>query len=310
MNRLLRFILVFAALFVVETIVCANNVSAQAKPAQAANEFLMATAVGDLAVHATPNTARIHLQGSLGLQTADYFRGRFDGVKERAEDWGVLNHLAVVAELWKDQKGPIQNLNFIVGIENGAAEAGMFPNDREPRIWYEANPYLGFAMRLSRDLLLGATFTSYTSPNGFLGTSEEIALTAKYQGTQYFMEKLNPQVKVAVPVTDGKGLYAEFSLTPTIMALPDLGLSLEFPLVGGVGFNDYYEGDDDTLAFGSIGIVARIPISSLNSPYGNWSAFAGAHVIFRQSALSRIYVGLDDANDTVVYGNIGVNLAF
>ena len=61
MNRLLRFILVFAALFVVETIVCANNVSAQAKPAQAANEFLMATAVGDLAVHATPNTARIHL---------------------------------------------------------------------------------------------------------------------------------------------------------------------------------------------------------------------------------------------------------
>lgn len=310
MDRLLRYFLAFTVLFATGAVICPDHGSAQAKPEKAAAEFLMTTAVGDLAVHATPNTARIHLQGSLGLQTADYFRGRFDGIKERAEDWGVLNHLAVVAKLWKDPKGPIQNLNFIVGIENGAAEAGMFPNDREPRIWYEANPYLGFAMRLSRELLLGATFTSYTSPNGFLGTSEEIALTAKYQGKQFLMEMLNPQVKIVVPVSDGKGLYAEFSITPTIMAVPDLGLSLEFPLVGGVGFNDYYGGEDDTLAFGSIGVTARIPISSINSPYGNWSAFAGAHVIFRQSALSRIYVGLDDANDTVAYGNIGVNLAF
>ncbi len=310
MNPAFRSIQILLVILSISAACCTDLLAApQANAPPKPNEFMMTNSVGDITTYATPSAARIHMLGSTSLISADYFRARFNGIKEDPKDWGFTANLGVQAQIWKNEPGMIKDFDVMVGIENRASDTDQFPGAREPRIWYKSNPFLGFSMRLSRELMLAATYTGYTSPNDFLGSSEEIALTAKYQGTEYAVEKLNPQAKVAFHVSDGKGVYTELSISPKFGPFTTHAFTVEVPVVFGGGFNDYYAAEDDTALYMSFGAVGKMPITAISTAYGNWTAFAGAFVIFRQSSIARVNPN-DDAGDSVIYGTIGLNFAF
>lgn len=276
----------------------------------ASKEVLTTDSLGTISSFERIKPEKIHLQGSIGAISADYSRGRYDGIKEDPRYWGGAVSVSIIAEILRDRPGMVSDLYLNVGIENTFAETDLFPDSRSPKTWYESNPNAGLVMRAGKDWQFGITFGAFTSPNGQFGSSREIAFTGRYQGAALFMDKLNPQVKIAVPVSDGKGVYAELSVDPGFKPFSDSRFQINLPVVFGMGIDDYYGADKSTPVYGSLGLVGSMPLKIVPSDYGAWSVKAGAFLLVRETALTKARKPLDDADNTVIYGSASLVFVF
>lgn len=262
---------------------------------------------GTIYTSATPSSARIHLLGALSLDSADYFRGAFNGVEEDLDDWAFKPSLAMVVQLWGG-RDEIRNLNLTVGSANGISDVeDEFGGAGEPDLWYKANPYAALSLEITQKWKLGMGYTAYSSPDQVLGSWQELAFTAAYIASGRVGE-VSPQVKLAIPVNDGDGFYTEASIDPAFK-IGNSQLTLDIPAVVGIGWADYYD-DKDTALWAGLGVKGTYPVNT-PTDYGNWSLFAGLYLNWRENAIVDLGKPIDDdAGNLIAFVNVGVSFIY
>lgn len=261
---------------------------------------------GSIYTNPTPSGARIHLLGALSLDSADYFRGEFNGVPEELDDWALKPSLAMVIELWGG-RDELRNLNLTVGSANGISDVeDEFGHTAEPDAWYKANPYAGLSLEVTNRWKLGISYTAYSSPDQVLPGWQEVAFTAAFIGSGRTGE-IRPQVKLAIPVNDRDGFYTEVSVDPAFR-IKQSELTVSIPAVIGIGWADYY-GDEDAAIWGSLGVKGDYPLK-VASDYGNWSLFGGLYLIWRENSIVDLGQPVDDAGNLLAFVNVGVSFIY
>lgn len=265
------------------------------------------TNVGDVGVAKSGNTGRIHVGGSAHAATADYFRGRFDGVPDDLDAFSIGPSIRLGFDLFRESG---YKAALVIGSANNFWTEEVLPAESDIDAWYESNNFVGLAADLGNDVTAGLTYTVYTSPNNVFGTSHELALAAKYGGEVLGLS-LNPQIKVAMPVDDGDGVFAQLKATPLSFDV-DIGardVNLSLPVTLGVGFADYYGDRTDTTGYVDVGLQASMPLG-LPSDYGQWSLNAGFDVLAREGDLRDADPAVA-GDDTVIYiGQVSVSFAY
>lgn len=265
------------------------------------------TADGGLTMNETRNEGAIQFGGGVELSNADYFRGRFDGVPDDFDELRVSPELAVTVDMWRDGG---RSAALTLGSANSIWTDDVLPEDSNLGNWYESNNYVGLSTDLGNDLLAGATYTMYASPNDVFETSHELALAGAYGGEVMGMS-LHPQLKVAFPVDDGDGTFTMLSINAFSMEQEGFGRNLAFsvPVALGVGWDDYYGSGTDTTGYVQAGLHMAMPFSETQD-YGNWTLNAGVDAIAREDDLADSDPAVA-GDDTMIYvGTVSVNFAY
>lgn len=260
----------------------------------------------------TENPGPLHLRASFEWSTADYFRGRFDGVPEDVSDFRYAPSIAGTFELFEDL-GPLSQATLTLGTENSLSDEDPLVgvNDLDP--WYEQNLFAGVASGLFENFLLSATFTAYTAPNDedVIGNSFELAFATAYIGTD-FVGRMAPQFKVATQTQrqgDGpEGTYFELALRPWAGTLGP-GLQVALPIVLATGISDYYGTGVDWAGHLRTGILASLPITPPGMAGGVWSLTGSFNAIIRQDDLVEADPFGNDGN-VVLFGSAGLRAIY
>lgn len=248
---------------------------------------------GDVLRDHTRSPAAIHLQGTFAIASADYFRGRFDGVPEALDDWSAQPAFRLIFEL-------AEQITFTAGMTSGISDAAPFsPENLE--VWYEANPHFGFAGKISH-MYGGLTYTLYGSPNDTAASTEEIALDMR--STLTVLGPLYHWVKIVYAINSG-GTFFEIGIEPDIRFSP---VTLSFPFSVATGWNDYYgKGDGD--GYVQIGIKGAIPLTGyIPARYGQWCLEPALDVLFRDNSLADRQ--FDDAGSVVFIGAVALRFIY
>ena len=274
-------------------------------------KFGQVGSLGDVGVAESSNTGMVHVSGGLRLDTADYFRGAFDDVPERLDEFVIGPDLSLTFELWREGAGFLRDLSLTLGTQNGLAEQ-VQASDSLNNWWYESNNFVGLAARLPADWVVGLTYTIYTSPNDVSPTFQEVALATKYTGTILGIA-FNPQLKVTVPLERDDaafqtGVYTELALTPSIRPFGN-AVSLSFPLVVGAGFDGYYGPDDDASVHGGAGVNVGIPLAFIPRGYGRWALNVGGHVVVRDDDIRRLST-FDGGDNVILLGKAAIGFTY
>ncbi len=226
------------------------------------------------------------VSGSLGIDftTAYFFRGILQ------ENQGVIGQpwVELGYNLYTANEG-LKNLDLTFGLWNSLHDG---PTGGAGGPWYESDFYVGLSAGIGDRLSVGATYTSYYSPNATFGTVQEIAFSASVDDSGWFGEslQLNPSLTVAFELNGQadagakRGTYAEIGIEPSfaIGKLGDADLTLTVPVKVGLSLGDYYEygtGDDDFLGYFDIGAAVSAPLHFMPARLGPWDASLGLHAI-------------------------------
>lgn len=273
---------------------------------------------GNLQVLRTPSPGRLHVHGSFTLRSADYFRGRYDGVgiinrTDEVDQLQMAPSLGVTLEVLKDV-GMLTHLNLVGGTVNSLAKRP--PGSPKTNFWYESNNYVGLVAAGGPALLAGLTYTAYTSPNDEFPSSDELAVNFQWSGTLSGTWRLNPHVKAAWPL-GSRGVYVEGGIAPEVNLgmLLHAPLTLSFPLLLGVGVDEYYGRNSDYTGYLQGGVVADLSLKRyIAASLGNWNLVASAHALGREKALrnaSRQYSGgIEGADQVVVEGELALRFTY
>ena len=121
---------------------------AGAPPAK--DELIFGAVLGDLRHATTANPGRVHVAGNLGAASADYFRGKYDGVPSDLDEIAIGPDLGVAFELFEDQPWPVSDLSLTVGTQNNLADQAQ-PTDSSVEDWYESNNFVALTAGLGED---------------------------------------------------------------------------------------------------------------------------------------------------------------
>ncbi len=301
-----RIVLSFSVLILLIVLLMPSAILAQA-PAKAEKELMSTNYLGDILTAPTPNPARMHVQGGINIQSADYYRGRFSGIPESGDRWGALPYLFATAEVFKNDQAMLRSMNVTVGTWNGLGETNNFPDAHAPKSWYKSHNWASLSSNVGADWKAAVTYTGLTSPNGQFASAEEVSMATRYAGPG-LTGMLAPQLKVAVPFSGGKGVYLEGSIKPTVYKHPDFKIDL--PVIFGAGLGDYYGQSEDNLVYLQMGAVGTVPLKFIPAPdYGAWNLQLSLYGIIREHELSQ-FSRFDDAGNSVIYGVIGINFTF
>lgn len=289
-------------------------VAATAAPAAAQQQqqyggtksYLAVNALGDIVRKQTPSPANIHFHGNLDVQTADYFRGRFDGVDDDFDAFAYQIGAAATVELLRAPRGLLRSLNLTAGSANGLTD----PDETPDGTWYESDNYIGVTANLGRQVAGALTYTIFTSPDSVAEAQHELAATAQVTGPGT-LGLLAPQVKLALGLEDREGFFVEAGLNPSLQAGTVAGrpLTLTVPLRVGVGFADYY-GDETSATYWLVGVDAEMPLPEIPPSYGNWSFHAGLTLDLRDEEIQELDASLDDTGEAAVTAVIGLRFAY
>lgn len=141
--------------------------------------------------------------------------------------------------------------------------------------WFDCDYDLGAAIAWDR-FSIRVGLAIYTSPSRAYDRYQELTLTFEIDDSDWLGAwALSPYAMIAYEVSNngndgedlGHGSYLEFGVTPgfdlaNLKPLPET-TRIDFPVVLGLGLNDYYEtGTDANQTFGyiSLGVLATVPI--------------------------------------------------
>lgn len=186
-----------------------------------------------------------------------------------------------------------------------------------PGNWFESDVIVGFNVGLWDFVSTNVSYIAYTFPNGAFPTAQEIDWTISFDDSGLLGAfALNPSMLWAFEVDntafgDHEGIYLQLGVKPgvTLFEEADYPLTLALPLTLGLSVSDYYEepgGDNDTFGYFDAGLVASVPLSFIDSAYGEWSVSAGVDVLVLSDTLKR--VNKDD--EAFVVGKAGISFSY
>jgi hypothetical protein len=288
------------------------------------NRLVFPDYAGRFELYNTPSDGRAHLNLNTNVANTDYFRGGFDGVTGGLNDYRVEIDPTLVFQAFSDPHSAV-NLNMVLGVQNSVSGASPFGDQAVgPRIWYEANPFVGAMFNVGPGIRAGVTYTVYTSPNNTQPQEQEVAMSAGFGGFTP-IGFLNPYGEVALQVKTPNGqhgYYAEAGIAPKI-AIPKNAVGqfeLTMPVRVGGGFNDYYThtipGLTDTAAvtsgtpgFVSAGLHLGTAVGAVRSDLGAWHLTAGVDALIRNDRLASA-ANVDDSGNLVWTGMLGLDIAY
>jgi hypothetical protein len=272
--------------------------------------FLYVNELGDVLQTSTDNSGRLHVTGTVGLETAGYFRGIFDDVPEDLDSLEYGPSLRLTFEL--PSVGHFRDVSLTFGTGNNFWTKGVIPTDKSDiDDWFESDNFVGLAARLGPNWHGSLTYTAFTSPNGASATAEELAFAARYVGDASDFLMFDPQMKLAVPVDGSDGAFLQLT------AAPDLGsfsvgkqdVSVSLPLTVGIGIDDYYGDGTDTTGYFGASLSVSAPLN-LPDGYGDWTLGASLDGIYRSDELVAFDPIGEDAGNFVTLATISLSFAF
>ncbi|WP_423823734.1 hypothetical protein V5738_07095 [Salinisphaera sp. SPP-AMP-43] len=259
--------------------------------------------LGDLSSNTSGNPAPLHLNAGFEANSADYFRGGYDGVSTDASDTALSPFASISLDL--PTLGLFDALNLTAGSHTSFTTntvAAQRNGHRES--WYEANNFVGLSGQMAHDFSLGVTYTDYTSPNDQFASSQELAVALGHQ------DVLHPQLKVATPVDNGEGTFVRGDISPAVQTFEstDHPVTFKLPLAIGAGFDDYYGDDTGTPGFVSAGAHASLALSQPDGQFGHWTVDAGVDVMARNDDLQDVNPEHDDT--VIPVGMVRIAVAY
>lgn len=244
-----------------------------------------------LQVAITSEQAGPVMHGTLGSDfTTAYF---FRGIPQ--EDQGAIAepYLDLSMPLFVGD-GEIRSIDLTLGQWNSLHD-GPTGTAGPQSMWYENDLYFGVTIQGDSRWSIGATYTTYYSPNGLFGTVQEVASMLHYDDGGLLGEGfagLQPTLLVAFE-TNGQadaigpvGVYAELSISPELPlgAVGDLELTLALPAKLGFSLADYYQSpvtqEDSAFGYFDLGVELSTPLRFLPARLGPWDGSFGVHALF------------------------------
>lgn len=233
-----------------------------------------------------------------------------------AEDASVSKGIFFVG-LWNS----LHSKHTDAGLATADPDTGERPSVTTD-MWYEFDWYAGVAFDIG-DFNLNLSYWEFLSPNQGFGTSKNAQAKLSYNDTGLWNNggdsgfALKPYGIVFVE-TNGKagsgseeGIYVELGIEPTVYTLASEGaypVALSVPTKVGLGFSDFYEGDD-VLGFVSVGLKGTVPLAFIPSSYGAWSASAGVYYYYYGEGVDDYNKGTGDGDDDIV-ASAGLSFTF
>jgi hypothetical protein len=228
------------------------------------------------------------VSGSLGTTLTDQYL--FRGIPQ--EDQGVIAQpwLELGFRLFAGGSDDIvQRVDLTAGIWDSLHDGSTGGAGGD---WYESDAYAGLSVGLGGRWTIGASYTTYTSPNGSFGTVQEVVGSVAFDDTDLWLPiAMQPTLMVAFEV-DGQadsglhpGIYAEITLEPRVPlgSVDGFEFNLVVPLKLGLSVRDYYEqpagGDDKTFGYFDAAVVLACTLANLPNAGKPWTVELGMHYV-------------------------------
>jgi len=292
------------------------------------------------------NNGAVSVSGGVDFTSQYWFRGMAqENQGFIAQPWiDVSLNLEPVGLEWIDVYGGVWNsihTNDALVDTDGDGE----PNGDQTAL-FETDWYVGASFALPANMSLDVSYISLHDPAGGDIFAEEIDVSLAYDDSELWGDTgipgwtgLQPYVLVAIETGGGSdagselGRYLEFGISPgfTIVESEDMPIDFSLPITLGISISDYYEVDtdptagvnveDESFGFVDIGGQVSMPLSFMPAELGEWSAYAGVHVIFLGDTTETISGGdpasfsgafnvTEGGEDTFVYGVFGVSMSY
>jgi hypothetical protein len=239
-----------------------------------------------LPVAAEEEASRFSGVFQVDVTNAYYFRGILqerEGVQ--IEPWTELYYNLYSAD---DENAFLQSVTVGGGTWLSFQSERTFAAE-DPSWLYEADYYplvsLGFAGGVS----LTTIYYFYTSPNGAFTTVQELNMKLAWDDSDVFGAfAMKPWINVAYETENtsygpSRGTGIQLGIAPTLYAPEDGSFTLTAPAEVGVSAEDYYEGADGQnhfFGYGSVGLLASIPLGFMPEGAGAWSLNVGGKYMF------------------------------
>jgi hypothetical protein len=226
-----------------------------------------------------------------------------------AQPWGELYF-----NLFSAEEGLIRDVTIGGGVWN-SWHSEKTGRDHSPGPLYETDWYPLFSVGFENDITFTLIYYWYSSPNGAFDTVEELNLKLEWDDSEVLGRwALQPWINLAMETHltsfgPDKGEGVQLGIEPTLWELDDdtYPLSFTIPAELGLAIDDYYEEDDgseNTFGYGSVGLVASLPITAIPENFGAWTVSAGGKILFLSETLQDVNRG--DHVYPVVTASLGV----
>jgi hypothetical protein len=226
-----------------------------------------------------------------------------------AQPWGELYF-----NLFSAEEGLIRDVTIGGGVWN-SWHSEKTGRDHSPGPLYETDWYPLFSVGFENDITFTLIYYWYSSPNGAFDTVEELNLKLEWDDSEVLGRwALQPWINLAMETHltsfgPDKGEGVQLGIEPTLWELDDdtYPLSFTIPAELGLAIDDYYEEDDgseNTFGYGSVGLLASLPITAIPENLGAWTVSAGGKILFLSDTLQDVNRG--DHVYPVVTASLGV----
>ena len=257
-------------------------------------------------------TSRFSGALQLDITNAYFFRG----ILQEREGFIAQPWTELYVNLFSSEDGPIRDVTIGGGVwaswhsEKTLAEG-------KPSPVYEVDLYPLLSVEFPYGLTWTTIYYFYTSPNDAFASVEELNLKLEWDDSEVLGRfALAPWVNLAIETHrtsfgpfEGEGL--QFGIEPTLYESESDRYPLTLTLPGEIGLtiDDYYENDsggENTFGYGSLGLLASLPITSIPEDFGAWAVSLGARYFFFSSTLEEANRG----RSTYPVGTLSLGVEF
>jgi hypothetical protein len=238
---------------------------------------------------ADPNPGALTISGAFEFTNAYMFRGI------PQDESGVIMwpYFDLGIALFSGEGG-LKSAGVNIGTWNSLHTGDFGLDGPSGKLHYESDFYATVGFGFGGGTSVGATWTSYTSPNGSFSTVKEIAFKVGVDDSAYLHGfAFKPYALFAFELDTEEGIgQADGGLEAgkylELGASPGFGFphgSLAVPLKVGLSMGDYYEtlstgpsgvtSEDETFGFFSIAGTVSVPFSAMPTKFGTWNVHGG-----------------------------------
>lgn len=259
-----------------------------------------------MAEDAGPNTGAFSFSGGATYVTSYMFRGYNNGDSGKI----IQPYLQLNTE---SMKADTVTFSPYIGTWNSFQDADA--SGKLDNYWYESDIYGGVDIAFG-EFKITPSYTFYTYPAG--DTTQEFGLKLAYDDTEAMKNAgvpfaLAPYIYYALE-TDHPGgdenQYLEVGVAPSFELSKDSAVTISVPVVLGMSLDGYYtdaDGGNSTFGWGSIGVTASMPLSSIPAKYGSWSLTGGVTYVQLFADSAQASNGDDDWR---VVGSVGLGFTY
>lgn len=240
----------------------------------------------------------------------------FRGILQEREGTLFQPWLELYYKLYSSDDG------FIRGVSVGAGIWNSFQSERTlqangPQWLYETDLYPVISVEFPGNVSLTSVYYLYTSPNGAFKNVQELNLKLAWDDSETFGKfAVHPWINLAIETENtsfgpnaGEGL--QMGIAPVLYAsdAEQYALTLTLPAELGLGISNYYEnagGGENTFGYGSVGLVASLPLSFMPSNLGDWTLSASG----KYYAFSETLENANRGKSTYPVGTLSLGVAF